>query len=191
MQLEKKLSSFLIILGYPASGKSIATEICKELRIPCIEFSEVLTNFAINTGMIEITDLLTLGIELRNTHGKDAVAKLMKQHLDKNKINKAVLIGARTKEEIDYLKKFFTVKVIAIIVDKQIRHKRWIARNKTTDPKNELQADEYDKKEEQLGIADTVAHADAFIQNNEDLKAFKQKLKNIIIDYFNIKTKKD
>lgn len=184
MKHKRKTRGFVVISGYPASGKSVAKEVCLELGVQCLEFSDVLAEFAIKNGIDRLTDLRTLGVELRKAQGRDAVAKLMKQALGQKGLHEGVLIGARSQEEIQYLRKFFRIRSIAIITDKAIRHSRWIARGKSNDPATPEKADKEDEKEEQMGMAETVDKADDVIRNDGDIADFRQRLKNLIADYF-------
>ena len=173
----------LVITGFPASGKSIASELCRKRSIPHMEFSEALADFMHKTNLAEVLDLREIGLEIRRQKGNNAVAVLVRNLLEKKGLTEGVLIGARSHEEIEFLSKYYETTTLAIVSDRKVRYSRWISRGKSNDPRNEEECQKADAKEIEMGIEKVVGNADIFIENNGSIAVLKKRLSKAIEEH--------
>ncbi len=94
--------------------------------------------------------------------GRDAVAQLVWKKIERDRPEKAVIVGARSPEEIEFLRRRTEVVVAEIRADDEIRKSRG------ADPGR-------DASDEKLGLKDCITMADVVIENNGTLEELKEK----------------
>lgn len=179
---EQKQKSIIAIVGMPGSGKTEAAKFFKGKNLPVVTFGDVINTY-LDKKNISHTEEIHKKIreELRETHGKEAFARLneesIKKALEKNLI--VVIDGMRSWEECLYLqKKFKGVKIyiLALYADKELRYER-ITRRKS---RSKLYGEERDRNElmgTNMGI--TIAAADFLVKNNFSLADLHSQLEAI------------
>ncbi|MEM3373214.1 MAG: AAA family ATPase [Candidatus Anstonellales archaeon] len=181
---------FIIVSGLPASGKSLAKNVCEKLNIQAIEMSEILKDFINNSQEsvirnLQNVDLRKAGHIIRKEKGKNFVAKITDNFIKNNHISTGVIIGCRNTEELDYFIKEYgkeNVKLIYIRVDENVRIDRWLKRNKPNDPKSIEEANLMTESELEYGIKKLEEIADFIISNNGSIEEFKKKFEEIIFN---------
>jgi len=154
------------------SGKSLFSEVGKELGIPTFEMSQNVVDLMLKTDIL-ITNysLREFSDALRAERGKDAVARMMvsklKSDVAANKSELAIIIGIRSPEEVEYfLSQGFKVKTAAILADEKIRFARVQIRRRPEDAKTIVDFRWADGTELGWGLG-AVLDSSEFKLNNE------------------------
>jgi dephospho-CoA kinase len=118
---------------------------------------------------LEPTDanLGRLMLKLRQEKGPGAVAHLVIEKLTRDSVDGNIVIdGIRSNPEVEVLRKFGEVRVLAIHASQDVRFRHVKQRARSDAPST---ADEFagrDKRELSVGISDAIALADETISNN-------------------------
>ncbi|MDT7891231.1 MAG: AAA family ATPase [Thermoproteota archaeon] len=165
----------ICITGMPLAGKTLASSFAKELGIHVISMGDKVRELGHDTAR--------LIFEIREKHGRDAIARICGEEI--KKLNKDVIVeGIRNIEEVEYFKTIGEVYLIAIHASPLTRFKRALNRKRNDDPDNFEEFKKRDERELSLGIGNVIAIADYMIVNEgteEDLrKQFLDILKKIL-----------
>ena len=105
-------------------------------------------------------------LEVREKNGPGAVAELIKEPIQ-NSIEEVIIIdGVRSIAEIDVLKKFGKVKLLAIDASPQTRFNFLTLRGRSDDPKTRDKFEERDIREIGVGLDKSMEIADKTITNH-------------------------
>jgi len=107
-----------------------------------------------------------LMLELREKNGPGAVAELVKPQIENSSSKVIIIDGIRSSPEIDVLKKFGTVKLLAIHASTDTRFDFLQQRGRSDDPKTKENFQERDDRELGVGISNPIALSDDAISNN-------------------------
>jgi dephospho-CoA kinase len=106
-------------------------------------------------------------LKLRQEKGPGAVAHLVIEKLTRDSVDGNIVIdGIRSNPEVEVLRKFGEVRVLAIHASQDVRFRHVKQRARSDAPST---ADEFagrDKRELSVGISDAIALADETISNN-------------------------
>lgn len=177
------MNKLVALVGMSGSGKSIATDILEKRGWKKIYFGGV-TYTKMKEAGIEITpdSERKFRENLRKEYGKECYAKLLLPEIEKSlEENDVVLDGLYSWFEYTYLEQKFKerLKLICVIVDKEIRYKRVGERKER--PFDRIKIKERDISEiENLYKGGPIAYADYFIFNNGTLEEYEQRLDEIL-----------
>ena len=176
------MNKLVAIVGMCGSGKSIATLFFESKGFSKIYFGGI-TYEKMKEENIPYTpeNDNKMRVKIRNEYGMGAYAILslpkIKEQIKKSNV---VIDGLYSWDEYKILKDEFPhIKLVAIIVDKEIRYKRLknrINRNYSIDESIKRDLNEIEK----TAKGGPIAYADYFILNNYSLEEYKEKLENII-----------
>ena len=176
------MNKLVAIVGMCGSGKSIATLFFESKGYSKIYFGGI-TYEKMKEENIPYTpeNDNKMRVKIRNEYGMGAYAILslpkIKEQIKKSNV---VIDGLYSWDEYKILKDEFPhIKLVAIIVDKEIRYKRLknrINRNYSIDESIKRDLNEIEK----TAKGGPIAYADYFILNNYSLEEYKEKLENII-----------
>lgn len=176
------MNKLVAIVGMCGSGKSIATLFFESKGYSKIYFGGI-TYEKMKEENIPYTpeNDNKMRVKIRNEYGMGAYAILslpkIKEQIKKSNV---VIDGLYSWDEYKILKDEFPhIKLVAIIVDKEIRYERLknrINRNYSIDESIKRDLNEIEK----TAKGGTIAYADYFILNNYSLEEYKEKLENII-----------
>jgi len=107
-----------------------------------------------------------LMLELREKNGPGAVAELVKPEIENSKSNVIIIDGIRSSPEIEVLRNYGTVKLLAIHASTDTRFGFLQQRGRTDDPKTKENFEERDDRELGVGISNPIALSDDAISNN-------------------------
>ena len=151
----------------PGAGKSTIATGLKEKGYEIINMGDAVRREAKNRNL-EPTgqNLGKLMLELREKNGQGAVAELVKPIIE-NSISDVIIIdGIRSSPEIEVLRKFGTVKLLAIHASTDTRFGYLQKRGRSDDPKTKENFQERDDRELGVGISNPIALSDDAISNN-------------------------
>ncbi len=106
-----------------------------------------------------------LMLELREKNGPGAVAELVKPQIESSTANVIVVDGVRSNDEVQVLRKFGTVKLLAVHASTDTRFDFLQKRGRQDDPKTKEHFDERDSRELGVGISNSIALSDYAISN--------------------------
>lgn len=156
------------LTGMPGAGKSTIAEGLKSKGYEIINMGNAVRNEARKRNF-EPTgpNLGKLMLELREKNGPGAVAELVKPQIE-NSTSKVIIIdGIRSSPEIEVLRKYGTVKLLAIHASTETRFDFLQQRGRSDDPKTKENFEERDDRELGVGISNPIALSDDAISNNK------------------------
>ncbi len=175
------MNKLVAIVGMCGSGKSIATLFFESKGYSKIYFGGI-TYEKMKKENIPYTpeNDNKMRVKIRNEYGMGAYAILslpkIKEQIKKSNV---VIDGLYSWDEYKILKDEFPhIKLIAIVVDKEIRYERLknrINRNYSINESIKRDLNEIEK----IAKGGPIAYADYFILNNYSLEEYKDKLENI------------
>lgn len=175
------MNKIIAIVGMCGCGKSIASEYYEARGYKKVYFGGVTMDQLKKEGLDVTPDNEKMMRErLRKEYGMAAYAILSLPKIEEYvKTSNVVLDGLYSWDELVVLKeKFSDLKVISIVVDKEIRYNRLAVRE--IRPFNFEQAKNRDISEiENLAKGGPIAYADYFIINNGDMDMYNSELDRI------------
>ncbi|MDX1595776.1 MAG: AAA family ATPase [Nitrosopumilaceae archaeon] len=155
------------LTGMPGAGKSTIAHGLKSKGYTIINMGDAVRTEAKNRNL-EPTgqNLGKLMLELREKNGQGAVAELIKPQIENSTSNIIVIDGVRSNAELDVLRRFGTVKLLAIHASTNTRFDFLQKRGRSDDPQSKENFDERDNRELGVGISNSIALADESISNN-------------------------
>lgn len=151
----------------PGAGKSTIAEGLRSKGYEVINMGNAVRNEAKKRNL-EPTgpNLGKLMLELRDKNGPGAVAELVKPEIENAKSEVIIIDGIRSYPEIEVLKNFGTVKLLAIHASTDTRFSFLQKRGRSDDPTTKENFEERDDRELNVGISNPIALSDDAISNN-------------------------
>lgn len=153
--------------GMPGAGKSTIAEGLKLKGYEIINMGDAVRDEAKHRNL-EPTgqNLGKLMLDLRKKNGPGAVAQLVKPKIEKSNSDVIIIDGIRSYPEIEVLKKFGNVRLLAIHASTDTRFGFLQQRGRSDDPKTKENFEERDDRELNVGISNPIALSDDAISNN-------------------------
>jgi dephospho-CoA kinase len=104
-------------------------------------------------------------LEIRRSEGMGAVARRVLPLIEGAVSPVVVYEGARNMEEIEELRKYYTVLSVAIHASPASRYRRLLRRKRRDQPKSSKQFLERDERELKVGLGRVIALADRMVEN--------------------------
>jgi dephospho-CoA kinase len=151
----------------PGAGKSTIAEALKSKGFEKITMGDAVRAEAVRRK-IEPTgaNLGRLMLEIRQKNGPGAVAELIKDQIANTKSNVILIDGIRSIAEVEVLKKFGTVKILAVHASGDTRFGYLTHRKRRDDPENREEFVVRDSREIKVGMSESIALADETLSNN-------------------------
>ncbi|MFB1007141.1 MAG: AAA family ATPase [Nitrosopumilus sp.] len=161
------LTKLLVCLtGMPGAGKSTIAEGLKSKGYEIINLGNAVRNEAKKRNLDASRENLgKLMLELREKNGPGAIAELVKTEIQSSNANVLLIDGVRSNDEIQVLKKFGTVKLLAIHASIDTRFNFLQKRGRSDDPQTKEHFNERDNRELGVGISNSIALSDFAISN--------------------------
>ena len=161
------LNKLLVCLtGMPGAGKSTIAEGLKSKGYEIINLGNTVRNEAKKRNLEPSRENLgKLMLELREKNGPGAIAELVKSEIESSSSNVLLIDGVRSNDEIQVLKKFGNVKLLAIHASTKTRFSFLQKRGRSDDPQTKEHFDERDNRELGVGISNSIALSDYAISN--------------------------
>ena len=151
----------------PGAGKSTIADGLKFKGYEIINMGNAVRAEAKNRNL-EPTgpNLGKLMLELREKNGQGAIAELVVPQIENSKLNVIVIDGIRSNAEIEVLRNYGTVKLLAIHASTSTRFGFLKQRGRSDDPQTKENFEERDNREIGVGISNSIALSDETISNN-------------------------
>ncbi len=150
----------------PGAGKSTIADGLKPKGYQIINMGNVVREEAKKRNLESTRDNLgKLMLELREKNGPGAIAKLVEPQIESSTANVILIDGVRSNDEIQVLRKFGTVKLLAIHASTDSRFNFLQKRGRSDDPQTKEHFDERDNRELGVGISNSIALSDYAISN--------------------------
>jgi dephospho-CoA kinase len=151
----------------PGAGKSTIAEGLKSKGYEIINMGNAVRNEAKKRNLEPTgSNLGKLMLELREKNGPGAVAELVKPQIENSSSEVIIIDGIRSSPEIEVLRKYGTVKLLAIHASTETRFDFLQQRGRSDDPKTKENFEERDDRELGVGISNPIALSDDAISNN-------------------------
>lgn len=175
------------ISGSFGSGKSTAADFLTTLGYTKISLVQFLEEDLVSREEKNITRkmLQDLGNKWRKEYGRGVLGVRAAEYISEKKLDRVVIEGFRNMGEIEELRKIEEMKLIAIMVNRDIRYKRLegLDRREKLTPELFEQLDYRDmgvgEGESGLQVAVCIAAADIFLENNTSKEELFQKLSEV------------
>ena len=155
----------------PGAGKSTIAEGLKLKGYDTINMGNIVRTEAKRRNLEPTgTNLGKLMLELREKNGPGAVAELVIPGIKNSKSDVIIIDGIRSNAEIDVLRKFGIVKLLAIHASIDKRFEFLKERGRSDDPQTKENFEERDNRELGVGISNSIALSDDAITNNNKTK---------------------
>ena len=150
----------------PGAGKSTIAEGLKLKGYDIINMGNAVREEAKKRNL-ELTgpNLGKLMLELREKNGPGAIAELIKPQIESSTANVILIDGVRSNDEIQVLRKFGNVKLLAIHASTDTRFDFLQKRGRLDDPQTQDHFVERDSRELGVGISNPIALSDDAISN--------------------------
>lgn len=159
------------LTGMPGAGKSTIAEGLKSKGYKIVNMGDAVRAEAKSRGVEPSAENLgRLMLELRKKSGSGAVAELVKAHIEGSESDTVVIDGIRSNAEIDVLRKYGKVRLLAIHASADTRFDFIRHRGRSDDPSTKENFEERDNRELGVGISDSIALSEEVINNNNMTK---------------------
>ena len=150
----------------PGAGKSTIAEGLKPKGYDIVNMGNAVREEAKKRNLESTSSNLgKLMLELREKNGPGAIAELIKPHIESSTANVILIDGVRSNDEIQVLRKFGNVKLLAIHASTDTRFDFLQKRGRSDDPQTKDNFDERDDRELGVGISNPIALSDDAISN--------------------------
>jgi len=150
----------------PGAGKSTIADGLKLKGYDIINMGNAVREEAKKRNLESTRENLgKLMLELREKNGPGAIAELIKSKIETSTANVILIDGVRSNDEIQVLRKFGTVKLLAIHASTDTRFDFLQKRGRSDDPQTKDHFEERDNRELGVGISNSIALSDYAISN--------------------------
>jgi len=150
----------------PGAGKSTIADGLKPKGYEIINMGNAVREEVKKRNLESTRDNLgKLMLDLREKNGPGAIAELVKPQIESSTLNVILIDGVRSNDEIEVLKKFGTVKLLAIHASTDTRFDFLQKRGRSDDPQTKEHFEERDNRELGVGISNSIALSDYAISN--------------------------
>lgn len=172
----------ICLTGMPGAGKSIASDVAKELGLKVVVMGDVVRDEALKRQLpLTPESLGRLMVEMRRKFGPAVIAERCFRKVDT--VEGPILIeGVRSLSEVKaFRKKYGSISVVAVHAAPRSRFKRLKERKRLDDPKTWLEFKARDARELRVGIGSVIALADFVVVNEGSITQFKRKVKKLLL----------
>ena len=150
----------------PGAGKSTIAEGLKSKGYDIINMGNAVRKEAKKRNLESTrSNLGKLMLELREKNGPGAIAELIKSEIELSTSNIILIDGVRSNDEIQVLRKFGIVKLLAIHASTDKRFDFLQKRGRSDDPQTKKHFEERDSRELGVGISNSIVLSDYAISN--------------------------
>ena len=179
---EKRGERLLVgVVGMPGSGKSIVSDVAREMGFQVIVMGDAVRAEAQRRGLEPTGEAMrNLMLKLRAERGPTVVAELCFPLVDS--AGELVLIeGIRSLHEVKaFRERYGRLHLIAVHSSPRTRFKRLIARGRPDDPSDWEEFCKRDKTELSVGIGSAIALADHVLVNEGPVEELREEARRLL-----------
>ncbi len=168
----------------PGSGKSIVTDVAREMGLPVLVMGDVVREEARRRGLpLTPENLRMVATKLREEYGEDVVAKRVAEKIRElvGQGAKVVVVdGVRSPKEINVFRKLGKVVVVAVHASPRTRFERLRRRGRPGDPTTWEEFEARDRMELGFGLGEVIALADYMIVNEGGLEDARREARRVL-----------
>ncbi len=173
-------------VGMPGSGKSVASQVAREMGLRVIVMGDVIRAETKRRGL-EPTDANhgMVGDDLRRSEGADVIARRCLEGVNDEIV---VVDGIRSKAEVDYFRSVADeFHIIEIYAPADQRLRRIAARGRPDDSRGDLKSlseavDKRDSRELGWGMREAIEAADMRLCNDCTLEEFRERVRDLLAE---------
>ncbi|MGC9444453.1 MAG: AAA family ATPase [Candidatus Methanospirareceae archaeon] len=181
----------LAFIGAPASGKTVAATVARDLGIPIVTMGDVI-RAELQRRYLPISDehAGSIANELRANEGLDAIAKrcfprihdLMVRGGNELEANLIVVDGIRGSAEVEAFKREFGANFVLVLIDAPLllRYTRIKNRGRGDDSLSLEEFKAREARENRWGMGEAMQQADRVVRNEGSLRTFKERIKELL-----------
>lgn len=172
----------ICITGFPGSGKSDAAKILAANGYKRYELSSVVWDLMSKAAMERTPEnVKNFATMIRNKYGREVVAKLLFKKIKSLHNSRIVVVGLRSKSELNYIRKRAKTITIALVAPPKIRFARILKRHRPGDPKTLSQfIKNRDNVELKWGINSVINSADYIIANTRTESDLRKEVNEVL-----------
>lgn len=172
----------ICITGLPGAGKSAAGRILGRMGYRVCELGDIVREMMRKQG-IRITPESDkhFTIDLRRRHGKLVTVKYLLRRVNLRGKRNIVIVGVRSKAELDYLRKRAKIVTVAVVAPVRLRFKRIKKRGRPDTPRTLAKfIRDRDKKEARWGELRAIRSADYIIAGTGTIPQLRREIEKIL-----------
>ena len=170
-----------VFVGMPGAGKSLASQVAGEMKMPIFVSGDIIRNEAKRRGLNpNKKNLGALMLRIRESEGMGAVARRLVPLIKESSSRNVVYEGARNIEEVEELAKHYKVSTIAIHASPETRFHRLLRRKRSDRPRTRADFFERDKRELTVGVGRVISLADRMVENEDSIPALKRRMRRVL-----------
>jgi len=176
-------------VGMPASGKSEAAIVARELRIPVVAMGDIVRAYMQDLGVkVDEKNVGFIANKLRKERGMDVIAKMCIPVIQRQRSDVVVIDGIRGYAEVLAYKSEFSEDFISIAIEAspELRYQRTKKRARSDDAMDYESFKTKDERELGWGLKEALDNADLRILNQGPLEEFRSLISNILIKQFDV-----
>ena len=175
-------------VGMPGSGKSVASDVAREMGLKVVVMGDVIRGEAARQGLAPTDENLgAAGNMLRAREGPEAVARRTLEMAQASGEDAVVIDGLRSKAEADFFRdNADEFLLIEIWTPPEVRLKRIVARGRPDDANSEnsaLALQSRDTRELGWGMSEAIREADMRISNDGSLEDLRKSVTDVLKNF--------
>ncbi len=172
------------LTGMPGSGKSVVSDLARDLGIPVVAMGDVVREEVIQRGLsLNPKNVGEVMMKIRTDFGQAVIAERCLSRIRVLSSPIVLVEGIRSIEEADLFRKSFPrFQLIAVHSSPQTRLGRLRRRGRSDDSRSQETFDERDRRELRVGIGSVIALADRLFVNEGNLDSFKDELRTYLLE---------
>ncbi|MBS7638765.1 flagellar hook-basal body complex protein FliE [Candidatus Bathyarchaeota archaeon] len=174
-------ASVILITGMPGSGKTTLAEYIGREGYLIINMGDSVRELALTWGLEPTAQNLGLIAErIRRMEGEAAIARRCIGRIKERALDRVLVDGIRSLEEVDAFKEDFEVTLLAVHASPKTRFKRILKRGRKDDTLSWEDFLRRDRRELALGLGSAIAMADHMIVNEGPLGNLERSAKRFV-----------
>ncbi|MDE1874403.1 MAG: AAA family ATPase [Candidatus Micrarchaeota archaeon] len=169
------MGTIVCITGMPAAGKSSVGRILAKRGFKVYELGDIVREMMSQMGIAVTPESdKKFTIWMRKRYGNLVTVKRLSKEVNLKKARRVAIVGLRSKPEIDYLRRYGSVTIIAVVAPLKQRYYRVVKRGRPDAPRSVAEFERRDKKEEGWGLLAAIRSADFMIAGTGNFRQLEK-----------------
>jgi len=172
------------LTGMPGSGKSVISNLARDLGIPVVVMGDVVREEVARRGLDPTPENVgKIMLKIRTDFGETVIAERCLSRIESLNSPVVLVEGIRSLEEVNFFReKFSDFELIAVHSSPKKRFKRLRKRRRSDDSQDRDLFEKRDSRELLVGIGSAIALADHMFVNDGKLETFKSEVKGYLLE---------